>query len=84
VIIAFPTQRIGEFHPVGGPLPTPPPFKAAVTWYRWYCTDCRVESKPANAWSDPVSALDRGEYHEQVAQCQRVGQLELFAVGGAR
>jgi hypothetical protein len=84
VIIAVPLQETDWVYPMGGVGPVKPRYLYTWTWWRWYCTDCRVMSDPANRWSWLTGALDRGEYHEELAQCQRVGQLELFAVGGAR
>lgn len=80
MIIAVPLQRTEVFSGIGIPQHT-----AVVTWYRWWCTSCRVPSGPANAWSHASYALQMGEHHEQRAQCQTLGQLSLFALpAGAR
>lgn len=84
MIIAVPEQRIGEFHPYGGTGPLRPPYKQAITWWHWWCTTCRRATKPGVAFSGPAAALEMGGHHEERAQCQVLGQLELFAVGGAR
>jgi hypothetical protein len=86
VIIAVPQQSMGEFHPMGGTGAVRlPPYKALITWHTWFCTTCRVASKPGNLWQGAASALQMGEHHEGRAQCQRLGQLELFSLaGGAR
>jgi hypothetical protein len=84
VIIAIPQQRTGWAYPMGGPPGMDrTPYKVTTTWHRWWCSTCRVWSAPGSLWG-MLGALESGEYHEEIAQCQVIGQLDLFSVGGAR
>jgi hypothetical protein len=84
VIIAVPEQEAVEVHPMAGIGPSLEPFADVITWYRWWCSVCRVS--PANTRaSGPRGALAQGDYHLRTEQCHVVGQLALFALaGGAR
>lgn len=74
-LLAIPREQVCDMHP---PWPLKP-YSTTLIWWSWEC-DCGVRSDPANAWSGPASALDRGEYHQERTQCQVVGQLALFAL----
>lgn len=50
------------------------------TWWRWWCSVCRVLASGAR-WSHAELALRQGDRHAAVEQCHVVGQLSLF--GGA-
>lgn len=79
MIIAVPEQETVWASGIGIPE-----HQATLTWYRWWCSVCRVSSRYAKA-SHADLALRQGDYHLEVAQCHVVGQLALFALaGGAR
>lgn len=79
MIVAVPEQHAAVFSGIGIPQHT-----AVLTWYRWWCSVCRVSAVNA-ACSHAVGALEQAEHHLAVEQCHVVGQLSLFAhAGGAR
>jgi hypothetical protein len=72
VIIAVPEQHTTVGSGIGIPEHT-----CVLTWYRWWCSACRVSA--VNAWSSHASgALEQAEHHLRTVQCHAEGQLTLF------
>lgn len=79
MIVAVPEQKAGVFSGIGIPA-----HASVLTWYRWWCSICRVLAPDARA-SHADLALSQGDWHAEVAQCHAEGQLALFPLaGGAR
>lgn len=81
MILAIPEQEVGTFSGIGIP-----PYESVPTWWRWWCSVCRVSAQSHSA-SHAELALSRGDRHAAVAQCHTDGQLALFpppAAEGAR
>jgi hypothetical protein len=78
VIVAVPEQETVMASGIGIPA-----YASVLTWYRWWCSVCRVLAPAAKA-SHADLALRQGEWHAEREQCHTVGQLALFAAGGAR
>lgn len=60
-----------------------PEYTTVLTWYRWWCSACRLLSPRARA-SHADLALRQGDWHLDAAQCHTAGQLALFPAGDAR
>lgn len=58
-----------------------PEHESVLTWYRWWCSVCKVTAD--GYCSHPDSALGQGERHMRTAQCHVVGQLSLLPLVGA-
>lgn len=78
MIVAVPEQQTGTFSGIGRE-----PCTSVLTWYRWWCSVCRLLAPDARA-SHAELALRQGDHHLEVAQCHAEGQLALFPAGGAR
>jgi hypothetical protein len=78
VIVAVPEQHTTTAGGIGIPE-----YTAVLTWYRWWCSVCRILAPAARA-SHAELALRQGERHAAAEQCHVVGQLELFTAGDAR
>jgi hypothetical protein len=77
-ILAVPFVRMAEVQPLWpGEL-----YRVPLVWHRWECP-CGASSEPENYWSHAAAAIRMGELHQAATQCQRAGQLELFALAGA-
>jgi hypothetical protein len=76
VILAVPEQLATVASGIGIPE-----HRTVLTWWRWWCSACRITGQRV---SHAGMALDRGDRHTQAEQCHTVGQLALFAAGGAR
>jgi hypothetical protein len=71
VIVAVPEQRTVLFSGIGIPEHT-----AVSTWYRWWCSTCRV-SAPSYC-SHASLALDQAQWHLETVQCHVEGQMSLI------
>jgi hypothetical protein len=76
VIVAVPEQKTVVASGIGTPERT-----SVLTWYRWWCSVCRVLAPGVKA-SHAELALRQGDHHAAAEQCHVAGQLALFAVGG--
>lgn len=78
MILAVPEQRTTVASGLGVPEHT-----VVLTFYRWWCSMCRLLA-PGVQFSHAELALRQGDHHAAAEQCHVVGQLALFAAGGAR
>jgi hypothetical protein len=78
VIVAVPEQQTVVASGIGIPA-----YATVLTWYRWWCSSCRVLAPGVTA-SHAVLALSQGDHHLAAEQCHVSGQLALFPAGGAR
>lgn len=78
MIVAVPEQYTTVASGIGVPE-----HAVVLTFYRWWCSACRLLA-PAVRASHADLALRQGDHHLAAEQCHVVGQLELFAAGGAR
>lgn len=73
MIIAIPEQETVRCSGLGVPE-----HESVLSWYRWWCSECRVLASGARA-SHASSALSQADRHLAVDQCHVVGQLALIA-----
>jgi hypothetical protein len=77
MILAVPEQHTVSASGIGVPA-----YTTVLTWWRWWCSICRVLAGTQASHAD--LALRQGEVHAEREQCHVTGQLALFAMGGAR
>ena len=75
MIVAVPEQQT-----VWSSGPGFPEHQAVLTWWRWWCSQCRA-TQPGKA-SHPEMVLTQGDRHAEQEQCHTEGQLALFALTG--
>jgi hypothetical protein len=76
VIVAVPERQTVVASGIGVP-----PYTTVLTWWRWWCSACRVLAPGVKA-SHADLALRQGDFHAEQEQCHTAGQLALFALGG--
>lgn len=78
MILAVPEQQPVMSRGLGIPERT-----SVLTWYRWWCSACRLTAD--GRCSHAALALGQGDRHAAAEQCHASGQLALFPLaGGAR